>query len=199
MPWLCVPPLILLTAGALSPLYDPRYVLFCVPAVAILAGAGLDILAAWLAVRLGVREKGVLLAGIVLIGGIGIPSQLSYRAPGGHVDNIRLAARIVAAHERPGDAVLYDPPWWRQVSAAYPYGFRALRDVSLRLTPAQAGNFTGVQYPPPQVRQRLAGARRVWLVEFETFEPDPVLGPGWRRIATWHPGTLVLVLYQRQR
>jgi mannosyltransferase len=208
LPWVCIPPLFLLGVGALIPVYDPRYILFCVPPVAILAAIGMDRLASSIFAREGRFDSDQvpgpwvlrgLLAGVVLIGVAGIPSQLSYRAADGHVDNIRLAARIVARHELPGDAVLYDPPWWRQVSAAYPYGFRRLRDASLRLTPAQAGNFTGVQYSPAQVRLRLAGTRRVWLVEFETFVLDPALGPSWRRVKAWHPGTLVLVLYQRQR
>jgi mannosyltransferase len=45
LPWLLAPPSLLLAAGAFSPLYDSRYTLFCVPALALLAGIGLDSLA----------------------------------------------------------------------------------------------------------------------------------------------------------
>jgi mannosyltransferase len=139
----------------------------------------------------------VIVAGLALLGAAGLPAQIADRGPGGHGTDIRLAARIVASHERPGDAVLYQPPWWRQIAAAYPYGFARLRDISLAKTPEQAGDFTGVQLPLRQVRSRLSGVRRVWLVEFPAFRPDPALGPGWVAVRRWRAGTLVLVLYER--
>jgi mannosyltransferase len=219
LPWLIIPPIVLLAAGALSPLYDPRYILFCVPALAILAGVGLDALISGIATkcqnRRGNQKRSIssaslvlrdakfspalgVVAGAVLIGAIGVPSQLAYRAPDGHGDNIRLAAQIVAKYERQDDAVLYQPPWWRQIAAAYPFGFNHLRDVSLAKTPDQAGNFTGIQLPVSQIRRRLRTTQRVWLVEFMTFHPDPVLATGWKVVMHWHPSTFVLVLYQRQ-
>src|SRR5258708_31072733 len=93
-----------------------------------------------------------------------MPMQIADRSGAGHGDNIRLAAQIGAQNERPGDAVLYQPPWGRQVAAAYPYGFSQLRDVSLLRTPAQADNFTGTQFSIAVVRQRLARIGRAWLV-----------------------------------
>jgi mannosyltransferase len=190
LPWLVLPPLVLLSAGVCSPLYDPRYVLFCVPALAVLAGTGLNALA-------GARPWPWLLAGALLAGLTGLPSQLAYRAPDGHGDNIRLADQIVATHERPADAVLYQPPWWRQIAAAYPYGLGRLRDVSLARTPQQAGDFTGMQLPVSGIRHRLRTLRRVWLVEFLVFRPDPALGMGWRATGRWRAGSFVLVLYER--
>jgi mannosyltransferase len=41
LPWLVLPPALLLAASQLSPLYTLRYVVFCVPAAALLAGTGL--------------------------------------------------------------------------------------------------------------------------------------------------------------
>jgi mannosyltransferase len=140
----------------------------------------------------------VIVAGLALIGAAGLPAQIAARATDGHGTDIRLAAQIVARHERPGDAVLYQPPWWRQIAAAYPYGFARLRDISLARTPAQAGDFTGVQLPLAQVRERLLSVRRVWLVEFLTFQADPALGPGWVAVRRWRASTLVLVLYERR-
>jgi hypothetical protein len=140
----------------------------------------------------------VIVAGWMLAGAAGVPAQLACRPPDGHGDNIRLAAQIVARYEQTADAVLYQPPWWRQIEAAYPYGFDRLRDISLARTPDQAGNFTGVQFPVARIRARLRGVRRVWLVEFSGFSPDPALGPGWVAVHRWHPSTLVLVLYERR-
>jgi mannosyltransferase len=220
LPWLLVPPILLLAAGAFTPLYDPRYILFSGPALALLIGYWLDILVK--------RAKGMsqlsqvskvasnisrfaarchititpgtvaVFSGVAVIGIISLPSQLAYRAPSAHDDNIRLAAHIVAGHERPGDAVLYQPPWWRQIAAAYPYGFSSLRDISLATSPSQADDFTGTQLPVSEIRKRLAAVRRVWLVEFQTFRPDPSLTGGWRAIARWRASTLLLVLYERR-
>jgi mannosyltransferase len=204
LPWLVLPPLFLLVAGVFTPLYDPRYILCCIPALGLLAGSGLDLLAR----RAGARFHGwstlgpvpsAMLIGLVAIGALGIPAQLTYRAPAGHGDNIRLAAQIVAEHERPGDAVLYQPPWWRQIAAAYPFGFNRLLDVSLARTPDQAGNFTGTQLAVSQIPAKLAQAGRVWLVEFRAFRPDPALSGNWMTVRKWRAGTLLLVLYTRGR
>lgn len=196
LPWLLAPPVLLLAAGSFVPLYDPRYILFCVPALAVLAGGGLDALAARAHLTAAHPVAGIV-AAVAIAGALGIPSQVAYRGDDGHGDDIRLATRIVAGHQRPGDAVLYQPPWWRQIAAAYPYGFSQLTDVSLARTPEQAGNFTGVQVPVAAARERLRAVRRVWLVEFTSFRPDPVLAAGWTVIGRWHPSTFVLVLYQR--
>lgn len=202
LPWMLLPGGLMIVTGIWSPVYDPRYILFCVPALALLCGAGVVTFAQnaghwWrllAAIRPGVRFAAAVLAAALL----SLPSQLMYRAPGGHGDDIRLAARIVADHASPGDAVLYQPKWWRQVAAAYPYGFAELRDVALDVTPNQAGDFTGTQFGVAQVRSKLAGVPRVWLVEFQVFRPSPYLGRNWRIVGQWRADTLLLTLYQRR-
>ncbi len=203
LPWLLVPPCVLIAVQIVTPVYDPRYILFCVPALALLAGTGLDVAAELLAdrprSRVTVQPAAVLVAGAIAIGASGIPAQLAARAPDGHGDNIRLAAQIVARHARPGDAVLYEPAWWRLISTAYPYGFCRLHEVSLAVTPDRDGNFTGTEVPVPQIRHRLSSTHRVWLVEFQKFHVSAVLKhAGWRRVGLWHPGTLILALYERR-
>lgn len=200
LPWLLIPPLILVLTGAFYPVYDSRYILYCVPPVSILAGLGIENTVAWVSKRLSTdaaaQKRGLAFAAIAAVAIIGIPSQIADRSAGGHGDNIRLAAQIVVRNERPGDAVLYQPRWWRQVAAAYPYGFSRLHDVSLRRTPAEADDFTGTQFSIPVVRRRLAHVARVWLVEYLVFRPSPDLGPAWTMIRRWQAGTLVLTLYQ---
>lgn len=200
LPWLLVPPLTLALAGAFYPVYDSRYILYCVPPVSLLTGLGADIAATWLPGKLRVLamapKLGLALAGAAAVAALGVPSQLADRSAGGHGDNIRLAAEIVALNQCPGDAVLYAPAWWRQIAAAYPYGFSQLRDISLRDTPDQAGNFTGTQFPPVDVRRRLADVYRVWLVEYLAFRPSPDLGKDWTAIQRWRASPFVLTLYQ---
>ena len=85
-----------------------RYLVFCVPAVALLAGAGLA------AARLVMRA----VAAAVILALI-VQAQLAIREPG---TGMRAVSRFIAARERPGDAVIYPgtgiPPWY----LAYPDG-----------------------------------------------------------------------------
>src|SRR5262249_13873601 len=41
LPWLAIPPVVMLVVSQAMPVYNFRYVLFCVPALALLAGLGL--------------------------------------------------------------------------------------------------------------------------------------------------------------
>jgi mannosyltransferase len=217
VPWLLLPPFLLLGTGLATPVYDPRYILFCIPALALLAGGGLDAVAvraaAWLGTRARTTTAGqppvplrraradahavsAVIAGLAVIALLGLPAQLAYRAPDGHGDDIRQVAQILAGHEHNGDAVLYFWPWWRQISAAYPAAFSHLSDISLARSPAQDGNFTGTQLPDTQIRGRLATVRRVWLVEFQRFEPDLALAASaWKAARQWHASDFVLTLY----
>ena len=63
LPWLILPPAILLIGSLITPLYTLRYVLLCIPAIALLAGAGLAAIG-WIA---GTAA----LAVITLLGGPG--------------------------------------------------------------------------------------------------------------------------------
>ena len=122
VPWLVLPPVLLLVASInyYSPLYAARYVAYCVPAIALLAGAALDALG-WAAGA----------AGLIAIVLAGLPLQLSERGPGGHGWDIRTADRIIAAQRRPGDAVLYGQLVTQYQRFAYPYGLASLRDINL--------------------------------------------------------------------
>src|SRR5260221_9536200 len=39
LPWLIVPPLVLLVASTVQPVYTSRYILICIPALALIGGA----------------------------------------------------------------------------------------------------------------------------------------------------------------
>jgi mannosyltransferase len=220
VPWLLLPPFLLLGMGLVTPIYDPRYILFCVPALALLAGSWLDAVgvraAAWRGnrsrtttagqspvpprrARADVRAVSAVIAGLAVIALLGLPAQFAYRAPDGHGDNIRQVAQILAGHEHSGDGVVYFWPWWRQISAAYPEAFSHLRDVSLARSPAQDGNFTGTQLPVTQIRGRLATVPRVWLVEFQQyrrFKAYPALAAStWKVARQWHTSDFWLTLY----
>jgi len=41
LPWLLLPPVVLLTVSVAHPIYTYRYIAFCIPAIALLAGTAL--------------------------------------------------------------------------------------------------------------------------------------------------------------
>jgi mannosyltransferase len=204
LPWLALPAPVLLAVGLFTPVFTTRYVLFCVPAVALLAGSGLDRLVTRLAdhpaaaAGPATRRKVIAAAAIAVIAVLGLPSQLAYRQPGGHLDNFRELAQVLGANERPGDAVIYDPEYWRQISAAYPAPFARLRDIALARTPDQEDDFTGTQVPTAQLIARLGTVRRAWVIAIDPFLGYyPLHGRGWHITRQWPISDFTLILYTR--
>jgi mannosyltransferase len=183
LPWLILPPAILLTGSLITPLYSFRYVLLCIPAVALLVGAGLAALG-WVAGT----------AVLVVIALLGVPAQLQERGPHGHGDNIRQADRIVASNMRPGDAVLEFKA--ENFAQAYPDGIRELIPIAQARTPIESATLVGTYLPDPVVRQRLTHVRRVWVVEFDRPTPLVILnGLRFRLVYAWRTSDIWLFLY----
>jgi mannosyltransferase len=180
-----------------------RYLLFTVPAWA--GAAGLAIAGA---ARLAAGLRGGRLAAVPVVGGvaliavIGWPGQQairhteahnwwSYPNPVGDVPADYLgAANVIAAHERPGDGIVFqvsDDNHW-MVDNGVDYYLRLERrpipkDVFLAKTPAQAGGLQPVECAHPA--QCLRGEPRLWLVYVNHLVPkgryrDPyaAIGPG---------------------
>jgi mannosyltransferase len=119
LPWLIVPPVLLLAISLADPVYVERYVMFCLPALSLLAAAGL----VWLVelTRRAVVQRNLapgrepilalvpsaVLAVVVLAALIG--PQRAIRQPSARADNLRAVTATIAASERPGDAILYLP------------------------------------------------------------------------------------------
>jgi mannosyltransferase len=188
VPWLIVPPAVLLAASMIKPVYYLPYVIFCLPAVALAGGCGLA--------ALGWPARA---AAAVLLAALITPTQLAIRAPdsGGA---LRPADQILAANERPGDAVIYPqggiPPWY----LAYPDGFGRLRDIGLRQTGPAAGRLYGTSEPLPILLTRECGVRRLWVIEIGPHWRNPAgLAPGFRLARQWQPhgAAMRLWLYQR--
>jgi mannosyltransferase len=189
VPWLVLPPLILFSVSDLAhPFYVFRYVAFCLPAVALLAGAGLAALGQpW---RIG------MLATLVLLG---LAAQLVVRQPGPYAP-VKTASVFLAAHERPGDAVIYPQGWVPVINITAPQGYAPLRDLSLAKTPTEAQNLAGSTVSPPVLKARERGISRIWAIE---FAPDlqPVgkyLIPGFRCERVWRSGRLYMWLCVQQ-
>ncbi len=196
LPWLLLPPAVLIAVSYASPVYTFRYVIFCAPAAALIGGAGL-------AALVPPSPSGALawvpaLAALAVVAALGVPAQLAARSPDGHGTNIRRANAIVAGARRPGDAVLYLGNDAKYLPAAYPGGFAKLDDIGQAKTPSQAGNLVGARLPASVIRARLAHVRRLWLVKIGPW-PHPRLldGLGFRLLRKWRPSKIWLLLYAR--
>jgi mannosyltransferase len=183
LPWLILPPAILLAGSLITPLYTLRYVLLCLPAIALLVGAALSALG-WVAGT----------AALVVIAVLGLPAQRAVRGPDGHGDNVRQADKIVAANRRPGDAVLEFKA--ENFAQAYPYGIRDLIPVAQARSPIQSATLIGTFLPDPVVRQRLTRVSRVWVIEYGHATPLVILnGLHFQLVRAWRTSDIWLFLY----
>jgi mannosyltransferase len=224
LPWLVVPPFVLIAASFVKPVYYVRYVEFCLPALAILAGAGLTGLIrlaavtplcrsglgrwrlgplrlAWLPAVLAVAVLAALLAG----------PQRAIRQTAARPDNLRLASAIVAAHEQPGDVVFYIPATMHVLGTGYPAPFGRLRDIARNRSAIASGTLTGTEITSParlKSRFTASSARRVWVVTGSSTYKFPVpstpadkekmallAGAGLHILHRWLAGEVMLTLY----
>jgi mannosyltransferase len=189
LPWLILPPAILLGASLFEPIYNPRFILFCVPALTLLTGTALAALG---------RAAGP--AALVVITLLGLPAQQAARQPDGHGENIRLADHIVAADMHRGDAAIFNNRTEESWTFAYRYGFAELADIGQAETPAQSGTLTGTSLPAAVVRRRLSRLPRVWVVDVRYRVRAPKLDSKDFRLARrWRVDDIWLFLYTRQR
>ncbi|GAA2501443.1 hypothetical protein GCM10023100_48050 [Actinocorallia cavernae] len=86
------------------------------------------------------------------------------RDPARRPDDLAAIARAAAYGVRKGDAVLYLPAYTRNTELAYPGAFRGTRDLVLARRGDVSGTLYGVEVPAPEVRSRVAGVQRVWVV-----------------------------------
>jgi mannosyltransferase len=210
LPWLVVPPVLLIAVSFVKPVYYVRYVEFCLPALSILAGAGLvglirfaagtrlgRLRLAWLPAALVIAVLAALLAG----------PQQAIRQTAARPDNLRLASAIVAANEQPGDVVFYIPVDMHVLGTGYPAPFLRLRDIALAESPIASATLTGTEITSPALlKSRFTDVRRVWVVtggsnyQFPT-PSTPVdkekmaLLAGWHIIHRWQAGEVMLTLY----
>ena len=174
LPWLVVPPFLLIGGSFIKPVYVERYVEFCLPALAILVGAGLVGLVRLVRLAAGRRlsQSGLtwlppavvalVIAGlaVMLIGPQGAIRQTAARP-----DDLRLASAIVAANEQPGDVVFYIPVDMHVLGTGYPAPFLRLRDIALAKSPIASATLTGTEITSPALlKSRFTDVRRVWVV-----------------------------------
>ncbi|RSN60247.1 glycosyltransferase family 39 protein [Actinomadura sp. WAC 06369] len=206
VPWLVLPTVLLLVVSMVGdPMFYYRYTVYTLPALGLLAGAGLARLLA-AAPRRADRAAVLAVAAAALVG----PSMQAHdmiRREESRPENMRKAAEAVAAEARPGDAVVYLAGVVRWNAAAYPDVFGRLDDVGMRVDPVSAANLKGRDVRPRDLGPKLAKYDRVWVMNHRSLDPHvPIVdareqavqaaGP-WRPVRTWTFRGGWLVLFER--
>jgi mannosyltransferase len=132
--------------------------------------------------------------------------QAAIRQETARPDDLRAVAAVLAARERPGDAIIYLPWGTAMVGMAYPAPFEALNDIELARSPVASASLRGNQVGPGTLSARLSGVHRVWVIRWaqppsgsgydRTDRAAAAAVSGMRRIGSWTVGSVVLSLYQ---
>jgi mannosyltransferase len=164
VPWLVVPPFILFAASVVHPVYTSRYILMCIPALALIVAAAISTFG---------QAAGTTAIAVILLAGA--TAQFADRGPAGHFDDIRGVDNVVATLSRPGDAVLYTNPNAESFGDAYSYGLRKLTNIGIKQAAIPSGTLAGSPASLAEIRSRLLHVNRVWVVEINTFDANPDL------------------------
>jgi mannosyltransferase len=192
-----LPPALLIAASFVtSSLWVPRYVLFVVPAVCLLAAAALR----------GLNLRAVV--ALVLLAAVAVPAQQQVRGPVSHMGaDFRTVSRIIARDQRPGDVIVYGTSGTWSLRAGIDYQLRGRtqpRDALLATPAAAVGQLNAVQCADEVAC--LGTARRVWFFrQWQTGEPlsdagalTATLRDDYRRAGVWHATKATLVLFERR-
>jgi mannosyltransferase len=175
LPWLVVPPLLLMAMSLSDSSFLPRYLLFCIPGLALLVGTGL----AWL-----IEARWwwpVAVVAVALLAVLSVPEHVKARQQTSKLDDLRSGADVLRANARSGDALLFLTSISRWSWAAYPDATRGLQDVMLDQTPEETANLRGVSIKKPaELRERLRTIERVWVVWDRELKAAPPSRTDWQ-------------------
>ncbi|MFG2885401.1 glycosyltransferase family 39 protein, partial [Streptomyces sp. NPDC048297] len=165
LPLAVVPPLALMLASQMSPLYVDRYVLYALGGAPLLVAAGVDRVAGVLGRLL--PSLPLTLTGVVAVL-LAVVHQLPLlrddRAPAHRPDDLAAVSLAAQRALRPGDPVLFLPGQTRNAALAYPEAFRGVRDLGLAVPAPESGTLYGREADAATLRGRTARLDRVWVV-----------------------------------
>jgi mannosyltransferase len=224
LPWLVVPPAILLAVSTSHPVYDERYVEFCLPALAICVACGITWL--WRAIagaavpsaasRAGqpgtlwwLAGAAAVAAAVALVVALQ-PADALVRQPGYRPDSLEHESAIIAANAKPGDIVFFIPVNDRIVSMPFPGPWRELRDIALAVTPTASSTLYGTDVGRAMLLTRFTHVTRAWVVSssevplasyLASAQATPLdreearLIGAMRQVHRWRDGDTELTLY----
>lgn len=192
-----LPPIVLIAVSFVtSSLWVPRYVLFVVPMIGLLAAAALR----------GLRLRALL--ALVLLAAIAVPAQRQVRGPVSHMGaDFRAVARTIEREQRPGDVIVYGTSGTWSLRAGIDYQLRGRpqpRDVLLTTPAAEVGQLGAVQCADQAAC--LGQSARVWFFrQGQTGQPLSNAGPlmqplarDYRQVQIWRATKATLVLFERR-
>jgi len=157
LPLLLVPPVLLLLASTVKPLYVDRYVLYAQAGLALLAGTALEVL--WEALH---RRRGIVLAAVVAAAlAVEVPTASHLRSPASRADDVTAVSYALEQAARPGDGVLFVPGSRRVWALQRTPKSLGLADLSLASSPRVSRTLYGTEVPPDVLRQRMLRASRI--------------------------------------
>ncbi|GHF56665.1 hypothetical protein GCM10010218_42510 [Streptomyces mashuensis] len=153
VPWLAVPPLLLMAVSLGHPLLAYRYLLFCLPALALLLAAA----AATVPPRL--RLLPALLVAVPLAA-----SHVAIRQEDSRPWDTRDVIRTLRIHDAPGDAVIFSGARCGLMATAFKEAFMHRPDLGRARTAAGLGALDNLPAGPAVLERRLTHAHRVWHI-----------------------------------
>jgi mannosyltransferase len=191
-----VPPAVLIGASFLtSPIWVPRYVLFALAPIALLAATAVA--------RAPVRA--VVVLGLVVV--MAWPAQVQVRGPATHHGpSFRQIAGIISRELRPGDGIVYGGPSTWSLRAGVDYylaGKPAPRDLLLVRPAAEVGQLGAQQCA--DTAACVGDTRRIWLIRlFQQRDPlaqagpiAPILRSDYHSVRVWRITKGTVALYER--
>lgn len=164
--WAVLPPVGLFIAARYSPLWLPRYLLFILPACALLAALSLG--------RLPLVRG---LTGVALIAALAAPMQAGIRTTDGHGQATSALAATIASSAQPTDGIVYADNdtggGWvgRDLVAYYVPPEHRPKDLLAIQPPRTQGRMLAVECP--DIAACLGGTPRLWVVRVGTLA-DPL-------------------------
>jgi mannosyltransferase len=153
LPWLLLPPVLLFAVSQVKPLYSDRYLVFCLPAFALVIAAGVSRLPLPIPVAL-----------VVVVAGLTSTAQHNIRSEAGHTEDLRNLAKQVIGQSHPNDGLLFMPARLRVIDGAYPAMTSQVDDVALAKSGAASDTLYGTEIASSAVNAAVAPHRRVWVV-----------------------------------
>ena len=165
--WLLLPVALVLAISLRWPAFEPRFLIFCLPPLVLLAADALT----------RVRSKILFAAAVTIVLGLSLNGTYSYyrgRADAEHTDNWKDATRYILSQARAGDAVLFSYSEERLAFDEYQTQFHTTGS-RIHEFPEQT-DFELLTLRPSRPSAELlsnivAGYERVWVIS--AFQPNP--------------------------
>ncbi|WP_246607292.1 glycosyltransferase family 39 protein [Paractinoplanes toevensis] len=143
-----------------APIFVSRYLLFAVPLLCALAGAGL------IALRLPLA-----LAAVVALGAIGLPSQQGMRRAHSSFD-FASAADVILDNQAPGDGIIYAPrDGWQATDLGVDYYLRDRAPRDLMLASDEVTNASLWATECADAVKCLGDTKRIWVMAADNIDP----------------------------